>query len=321
MALESIPLSNILEIDNTYLERMKVRTSIMDQHPDETYLCNKPCEEAVAEMYEWLFSTFLPKRFPTMFKIVETSQLPPDTKMNGPCLWNIPADEYIPLQPPEPRKALYLIGRHVDDDTLILLPSSTAPDGSPIYHLQAFVCCFPSGFSTPEKFKQPLASIHKPVPGYEAKLQRSMDRFFAKMELGKAVKRSNWSITTNTLLYSQGGNHLYSDGQTQSDGNAKTLDVNAPDMEQSIERQKEDVEIENCRLRCERQTLHRMPKSKALVFMFKTYQYKLEEVKEEGLGGVLAEAISGLGAGNTPDMAFYKRGVVWGDKVKEYLRS
>ena len=109
--------------------------------------------------------------------------------------------------------------------------------------------------------------------------------------------------------------------QKASTENAKTLDVNAPDLDDNIEQQKKDVVIENCRLRCERQTLHRLPKTKALVFMFKTYQYKLEDVKAEGSGEALAEAIPGLEQGNVPDMAFYKRGVVWGEKVAEYLRS
>lgn len=155
-----------------------------------------------------------------------------------------------------------------------------------------------------------------------------MDRFFAKMECGRAVRRANWSVTTNDQLYSQGGNHMYAGGADHEekesppvDGNAKTLDPNTADLDAVIEAQKRDVHIPDCRLRCERQTLHRLPKSRALVFMFKTYQYRLEDVKADGDGEALAEAISGLTTGNVPEMAFYKRQVVWGDKVVEYLRS
>ena len=96
---------------------------------------------------------------------------------------------------------------------------------------------------------------------------------------------------------------------------------NAAALQEEIERQKLDVVIEKCRLRCERQTLHRLPKTKALVFAFKTYLYKLSEIKEEGLGPDLADAIDGLGLGNVPEMKVYKRGVVWGEKIQEYLRS
>lgn len=156
-----------------------------------------------------------------------------------------------------------------------------------------------------------------------------MDRFFAKLEPGRAVRRFNWGITTNTKLFSEAGNHLYAGGKTGADHSAEsgpvrneeTLDVNSADMEESIKQQKKDVKIENCRLRSENQTVHRLQRTKAIVFAFKTYQYRLEDIKAEGSGPDLAEAIEGLTLGNVPDMAYYKRAVVWGDKVREYLLS
>ena len=66
--------------------------------------------------------------------------------------------------------------------------------------------------------------------------------------------------------------------------------------------------------------LHRLPQTKALVFSFKTYLYSLKDIKDEGLGEELAQAIDGLKEGSVPAMHFYKRGVVWGGAVKEYLR-
>ena len=74
-------------------------------------------------------------------------------------------------------------------------------------------------------------------------------------------------------------------------------------------------------MRCERQTLHRLPKSKALVLGIKTYVYPLREIKEEGLGEELATAIDGLKGGKVPEVQFYKGGDEWGTAVKEYLRS
>ena len=73
--------------------------------------------------------------------------------------------------------------------------------------------------------------------------------------------------------------------------------------------------------RTERQTLHRLPRSQAIVFAFKTYLYPIKQIKEEGLGEELAQAIDGLKQGNTPDMHFYKRAPVWAEAVKRYLRS
>jgi hypothetical protein len=53
----------------------------------------------------------------------------------------------------------------------------------------------------------------------------------------------------------------------------------------------------------------------------KTYQYPISELRDEGSGEVLAEAIDGLGRGSVPEITIYKREVVWGKKVKAFLRG
>lgn len=77
---------------------------------------------------------------------------------------------------------------------------------------------------------------------------------------------------------------------------------------------------ERVMLRVELQTLTRLPQTGALVFSFKTYLYPLAEIKSEGLGMELAEAIEGLKKGNAPGMWVYKGSVQWGKAVCEYLR-
>jgi hypothetical protein len=67
--------------------------------------------------------------------------------------------------------------------------------------------------------------------------------------------------------------------------------------------------------------LHRLPVSKALVFAFHTYAYPIRQIKEEGLGEDLANAVDGLRKGNVPDMHTYKRGDVWGEALRDYLRA
>lgn len=74
-------------------------------------------------------------------------------------------------------------------------------------------------------------------------------------------------------------------------------------------------------LRCERQTLHRLPHSNAIVFAFHTYTYPLRQIKAEGLGSELAAAIDGLRDGSAPDIFAYKRGPVWADAAKAFLTT
>lgn len=44
-------------------------------------------------------------------------------------------------------------------------------------------------------------------------------------------------------------------------------------------------------------------------------------IKDEVLGEELAVAIDGLKEGSVPEMHYYKRGVVWGEAVKAFLRG
>ncbi len=71
----------------------------------------------------------------------------------------------------------------------------------------------------------------------------------------------------------------------------------------------------------ELQTLTRLPKTQAVLFSFKTYLYPVTEIKKEGLGLQLADAIDGLTLGNAPGMWVYKGGIRWGKSVCAYLRS
>ena len=47
----------------------------------------------------------------------------------------------------------------------------------------------------------------------------------------------------------------------------------------------------------------------------------MSELKAEGLGPDLADAIEGLSKGNAPGMWTYKSAVRWGKGVCEYLRA
>jgi hypothetical protein len=148
----------------------------------------------VDELYTWLVGTYLPTRFPTLFTLNPTS------------LYNTVTSLPLPLSPPgDPIETLKLLGENLDEDFLLLLPSSDG-DG---YVLKGYGTCFPAGFNTKEKFGLKLRDIHGPVPGYKEKIGLSMDRFFDRLEVGRVVLRSNWSITTHDRLFAASGNHLY----------------------------------------------------------------------------------------------------------------
>lgn len=296
-------------MDKTYHPRIQLRRGLIETDEYDVVACNPKAHDAVFELYHWLTLTYLPRRFTDYFALNARNKYRSQT-----ALINNLTREQISLQPPSALTALKILGTHIDTEFLLLLPNPTTGK----YHLEAFINCFPSGFNTRSKLSLPLAAIHIPVPGYAEKLEKSMDRFFANLPTGKIVKRANWSITTNRELFSLAGNHGHvggepSDVEPRGDEETRKRDQK-PDEE-------DEFDLGDTVLRCERQTLHRLPITGALVFTFKTYQYELRDVKEEGNGEILAQAIDGLKEGSVPSMNVYKRGAVWGEKVKEFLRG
>lgn len=326
-ALENLNPSELLQMDKTYRERMAFRRDTMSKHGTHVVAVNDDyiIRPAVVEHYEFLMGTYLPLRFPKMFKLHETDYEMGKAFMLENLITGAIFPASVSASTPTTR-LLETLGRTVDEDFLFLhaeedddddeekegekKPTNPSEKAKPEendkkYILQAYVLCCPSGFDPAEKLGKRLSAIHTPVPGYEAKISGSMDRFFSRLEVGKYVKRVNWSITTHGNLYAagKGTNHAHEGDVIQ-------------------EMTDEELDLDNTFMRCERQTLHRLPKSKALVFAFKTYLYPIREIKEvDGLGEELAQAIDGLKEGNVPSMHFYKRGPVWGEAVKRYLRS
>ncbi|KAJ8517342.1 hypothetical protein ONZ45_g5445 [Pleurotus djamor] len=80
------------------------------------------------------------------------------------------------------------------------------------------------------------------------------------------------------------------------------------------------VEGRTLRLRSERQTLRRLPKSGAIVFGIRTYMTKAEDLVKEGDGevaGRLASAVRGWGE----DIDRYKGSVLYKEALLAYLDS
>lgn len=105
---------------------------------------------------------------------------------DGTVFSNLVTNRSFPAKPQDIRSALLNLGEIVEEELFLLVPDSDS------YRLVAYVCCFPSSFDPAEKLGLLLRDIHKPVPGYE-KIGPSMERFFAKLQVGSPIKRQNVS--------------------------------------------------------------------------------------------------------------------------------
>jgi hypothetical protein len=189
-------------MDRNYEDRIQYRRKILKEHHDVVVAVNEDSRirPAVMELYKFLFGTYLPVRYPSMFKLHRTEY------EQGPeiMLQNLVTNELLPVQPKGQTIALLeTMGRHLDEDFLLLLPEPDV-ETEPKYVLEAYITICPSGFDPRQKLGKKLRDIHGPVPAYEERLEGSMDRYFAKVEVGKYVKRVNWSVTTGTELFAAG---------------------------------------------------------------------------------------------------------------------
>jgi len=170
-----------------------------------------------------------------------------------------------------------------------------------------------------------LSGIHAPVPGYAAKLERSMDRYFATLPYGKLISRENWSISTDGVRFKLGssGNHAdIRDKESSGERDLKMAPATYQATPEEIAQWKEKskaIDGNACSFRTERSTLHRLEKTGAVVFGFKTFMEPLSKLRDEGSGPALSDALQGLGLGSVPAMDVYKDAVIWKDLLIDYL--
>ncbi len=149
------------------------------------------------------------------------------------------------------KNPLDLAGRIVQEDLCLMAPGSNG------YTLEAASLCFPSRWRLLDKIGRPLIDIHSPVPDYKNKLSRPVDRFFDKLTVEKPVWRVNWSLTDDPDLYQP----------VRKTGIASIKTINSNNAGDRVF------------LRCERQTLRRLPKTGWILFTIKTYVDKVSALK------------------------------------------
>ena len=183
---------------------------------------------------------------------------------------------------------LDLAGRVVQEDLCLMAPGDTG------YTLEAASLCFPSRWRLIDKIGKRMVDIHSPVPEYENKLARPVDRFFDKLDINKPVWRVNWSLTDDPDLYQP-------IRKTSTDYSRNINSKNAGDL---------------IFLRCERQTLRRLPNTGWILFSIKTYVDKVSALvcKPQALVD-LAHSVKNMSA----DMQQYKNIAPYRKQLLEYL--
>ncbi|MCS6778108.1 MAG: DUF3445 domain-containing protein [Geminicoccaceae bacterium] len=187
------------------------------------------------------------------------------------------------LDAPEP---LLAAGQLVQEDLLLL---EAGPDGS--YLLTAGHICFPLHWKLADKLGRSLRAIHDPVPAFGERLGTPTDRFFSALEVDRPVWRANWSLTSKAALC-------------------------LPDRSDRLRELDPESAGQRLWLRVERQTLRRLPRSRAVVFAIKTRIHRLDEIAADpAVAGALAARIREM----SDAMAEYKGLLAIRDSLASWL--
>lgn len=146
----------------------------------------------------------------------------------------------LPLPP------LDWLGRQVQEDLILM-----AEDGEAGTPLVAGHLCFGAGWCLDDKLGRSFLDIHAPVALFAETIGRSSDLLMRRLKPDHPVARVGWSITTSTDL-----------NRSPAVANKWRQDVATIDAANAGER---------CHLRLERQTLSRLPRTRAILFTIHTY--------------------------------------------------
>lgn len=146
----------------------------------------------------------------------------------------------------DPAAPLWSASCWVADDLLLMEQSGGE------YCLTAASLCSPTHWSLAEKFGQPMAAIHQPVPGLQQTLTPKIDRFFDHLKPEYPVVRFNWSLQAGSRLA-----RYPEDRQEERD----TVDADTPLF-----------------YRYERQSLCRLPDTGAIAFTVRVYLHPLQQL-------------------------------------------
>ncbi len=189
----------------------------------------------------------------------------------GGTLYNRLTNETVEVSSP-PLDPLETAGRLVQEDLCLIDTDRPSPV------LTAAVLCAPSRWRLREKIGRPLLDVHGPVPLYAQRLSAAVDRFMRALRPGRLAERFNWGLLDDAALFQPGPGPAATGITAQ----------NAPDR---------------LFFRVERQTLIRLPASRAVLFAIRVYSYTLRRVLgTPGIAATLADTIRAM----PDDMAAYK---------------
>ena len=165
-----------IRIDQNYLDRIRLRKQILADHPEVCISESPVSRPAIRELYEEIMLDLLPKRYPSNFRI------------SGDVFLNLVTGSrhYISKALEDSKLMLGLLAENVEEDFFFMVPNEERE-----FIMGGFIACFPQGFVPAARVGMSVTQIHEPVPGYEGRLKKGVNKCFERLEPGQAVGRLN----------------------------------------------------------------------------------------------------------------------------------
>ncbi len=122
-------------------------------------------------------------------------------------------------------------------------------DSEEVYRLIGAAVAWPTDWHPADKLGLPLVAMHAPIHGYEEQLASGVDHFMARLKPGRIFGRCNWFVAPTPSL-------RWIDTAPPAETFAAVTAGNAG---------------ETLFVRCERQTLRRLPETGAILFTIGVY--------------------------------------------------
>ncbi|ETX06012.1 heme-dependent oxidative N-demethylase family protein [Candidatus Entotheonella palauensis] len=263
MALVPLDPKDWIEPDEHFTADLAEKDRLLAERCSEVFIVLPEAKPGSEEVLE-LLADYLPAQFPNLYER-QGDQL--SNQASGRT-WNLACSTLHPLD---------LAGRLVQEDLCLM---QLEPE-SGHYRLVGASVCFPTRWCLADKIGDTVGPIHAPVPGYEAQLSSTMDRFFARLKTERPVWRVNWSIVDDPALFLPKGH-----GRRERDHGVTA-----------------DNAGEKLWLRMERQTLRRLPRTRDVLFTIRIYVHPLHTLTAHPeRAAALATAIRSL----PPELQTYK---------------
>lgn len=252
MSIYKLDINHWLDMDKYYYHYIQEKQRIWHKYGKDNIDWLPEAYDACLELMETV-TQHLIQRYPLLFTVLI------DKKHRGIVVRNELTKEILDMSLPLKEHPLLYVTKMAKEDFYIV--QKNPADG--LHYLVAAAVPFPGGsFGISDKIGKHLDVIHEEVPYYQEKLQRSMERWFDRLEPHAPVERASWYITWDHKLKV---NNIYQ----------------LPEFRPALKDDVKATDPKEFNVRVERQTLRRLPKSRAIIFTNHPVFYSIEEMKDE----------------------------------------